>query len=277
MLKICISFDYDTPIGYNESYYIKHLPFDAEIVGTNKLLKILTDYNIKATFGIVAKILNKNDHHKKFADQIKIVHKAGHEICSHSYSHKYLPSLPKSILIDEIKLSKYILEDYLQSSISGFIPPFNRPMTFINKGALSISELLGLHGRGIAINTMGKIISLLKTCDYKWARVSFEPKIDQLIRSVLPKPRRLIQPFYYKSILTIPLHSTGFGSYTQNIISTNLGKNKIICIYAHPHQALNKNNNQNVSRLSQMLQMFDNERSEGLLDYIRMDEVVNYI
>ena len=70
MLKICISFDYDTPIGYNESYYIKHLPFDAEIVGTSKLLKILRDYNIKATFGIVAKILNKNDHHKKFADQI---------------------------------------------------------------------------------------------------------------------------------------------------------------------------------------------------------------
>ena len=69
MLKICISFDYDTPIGYNESYYIKHLPFDAEIVGTSKLLKILRDYNIKASFGIVAKILNKNDRYKKFADQ----------------------------------------------------------------------------------------------------------------------------------------------------------------------------------------------------------------
>ena len=162
MLKICISFDYDTPIGYNESYYIKHLPFDAEIVGTNKLLKILTDYNIKATFGIVAKILKKNDCYEKFADQIKTIHNVGHEICSHSYSHKYLPSLPKSVLIDEIKLSKYILEDYLQSSISGFIPPFNRPMTFINKGALSISELLGLHNRGFAINTMDKIISLLK-------------------------------------------------------------------------------------------------------------------
>jgi hypothetical protein len=277
VLKICISFDYDTPIGYNESFNIKHLSFDSEVIGTEKILEILNKFNIKVTFGIVAAILNKNNKFKIFSDQIMEIHKNGHEICSHSYSHKFLPSIKINSLIDEIESSKRIIEDFLQSNVIGFIPPFNRPMTFINKGALSVAEIFGLHGRGRAKNTMGKIISLLNTADYKWIRVSFEPKIDQILRILIPKPVKLIQPFYHKSILAIPLHSTGFGRHTQSIIGENLEKDKIICIYAHPHQASNKENDQNVESLTQMLHMFENERALGLIDYIRMDEVANYI
>ena len=98
-----------------------------------------------------------------------------------------------------------------------------------------------------------------------------------MIKLFIPNPRKLIQPFYYKSVLVIPLHSTGFGKNTQNIITENIGKNKIICIYSHPHQAFNRYNDQNTIHLAQMLQMFESQRAAGLLNYIRMDEVIKYV
>ena len=44
MLKVCISFDYDTPIGYKESFHIQNTSTFADIEGTEEILSIFIKY-----------------------------------------------------------------------------------------------------------------------------------------------------------------------------------------------------------------------------------------
>tara|TARA_B100000029_G_C17570608_1_gene956475 strand:- start:249 stop:1082 length:834 start_codon:yes stop_codon:yes gene_type:complete len=273
MLKVSISFDYDTPIGYNESFNIKDIADFSEIEGTDKILNILNKYNIITTFGIVAKIIEHKKYREPFCRQIKNIYEEGHEICSHSYSHKFLPSLSLEDLQNEIILGKQVIENLINDPIIGFIPPFNRPMNYLRKGAISISEIFGLHKRGFGKNSLGKVLRILNENEFLWCRVSFKSKFRQLKNILLSSNEILYQPFYYRSILVIPLHSTGFGDKTTQLIESNLGKNKLICIYAHPHQALNKCNSQSAENMEKMIKKFQSARENGLLDYIAMKDI----
>ena len=107
--------------------------------------------------------------------------------------------------------------------------------------------------------------------------VSYESKINQIRKLFSSEYQNIIQPFHYNSLVVIPVHSTGFGENTQKLINSYLGKNVIISVYAHPHQAFNQDNCQNADCLLTMIEMFEDNRRKGLLSYIKMDEVINYI
>jgi len=277
MLKVAISFDYDTPIGYRESFNIKDISEYAEIEGAEEIITILKKFDIKATFGVVAKILDDDKYKEVFYKQIIQINELGHEVCSHSYSHKFLPSLTMDQLIDEIRLGKKVIEECVKTKVIGFIPPFNRPMNFPQKGAFSISEILGLHGRGRGKHNLGNVLKILEQNGYKWSRVSYESKINQVRKLFSSKIQGIIQPFSYNSLVVIPVHSTGFGVNTCKLIKSYLGENVIISIYAHPHQAFNQDNCQNTVNMQKMIEMFEDKRYKGLLKYIKMNEVINYI
>ena len=276
MLKVAISFDYDTPIGYKQSFNIQDLQDDAEIIGTNKLLGLLSQYEIKTTFGIVGKILIDKRYGNNFIDQILNIKEQGHEICSHSFSHKFLPSLSRSELIKEIKYGKDLIDEYIQTSIIGFILPFNRPMSFLSKGAISLSELFGIHGRGFGGNTLDIIIPILINNGYKWVRTSHKNKLRQII-NLLQGKEEPKQPFFHKSLNVIPLHCSGFGEDSIRLIQSKIGKDIIISVYAHPHQAANIGDKQSVFQFGKFLDVLIKSRDQGLIDFIRMNEVADYI
>ncbi|HIQ99921.1 MAG TPA: polysaccharide deacetylase family protein [Candidatus Scybalocola faecavium] len=58
---------------------------DGPCATTPKLLDVLDKYDVKATFFVTAQFMNKDD----LVAQIKEIHKRGHQVAVHSYSHEY--------------------------------------------------------------------------------------------------------------------------------------------------------------------------------------------
>ena len=53
------------------------------------------------------------------------LHKAGHEIASHTHTHRYLPYIPEADVIDELKRSKDLISENIATPVS-FVYPGNQ-------------------------------------------------------------------------------------------------------------------------------------------------------
>jgi hypothetical protein len=64
-------------------------------------------------------------------------------------------------LREDARASKQALEACIRRPIRGFIPPFNRPSHFAQKGAFSFSEQFGLQGRERGWQSVASLLSTL--------------------------------------------------------------------------------------------------------------------
>lgn len=85
-------------------------------LGLDRLLTLLWEFNVKATFFVVARDLESQ---QKTAVLRKVA-AAGHEIASHGLSHRYLSLLDEDQTRREIKESKEKIEAALGVKINGF-------------------------------------------------------------------------------------------------------------------------------------------------------------
>ncbi|KAI9275555.1 hypothetical protein BDA99DRAFT_495796 [Phascolomyces articulosus] len=83
---------------------------------TDKLLDILDEHNIKATFCVMG------SHVEKYPHIVKRAYEAGHHIASHTYSHPHLMSLTNEEIIYEMKATEKAIEDAI-----GIKPKYARP------------------------------------------------------------------------------------------------------------------------------------------------------
>jgi peptidoglycan/xylan/chitin deacetylase (PgdA/CDA1 family) len=91
---------------------------DVDIPGTtDKLLRLFDDYDTKVTFFIVTRLA------EEYPDLIRRISREGHEIASHTRSHRSLPELTQEELREEIAGSKEDLESIVDCSIQGFRAP----------------------------------------------------------------------------------------------------------------------------------------------------------
>lgn len=86
---------------------------------TPRLLKLLEEYDVKSTFFILGDRSFFSESNKK---TVKMVADAGHEIASHTYSHKNLKTLTLEQLTDEIVKARENLY-----ALTGEYPTFVRP------------------------------------------------------------------------------------------------------------------------------------------------------
>jgi len=112
-LVALISLNYNSSVAVFRTQSIKELPiycvdtpkkicaltFDAAwgAEDTDKLIKILEKYDAKATFFVVG------DWVKKFPEEVKRLHDAGHDVMNHSDTHKYMTKLDNASLIAEVE------------------------------------------------------------------------------------------------------------------------------------------------------------------------------
>jgi peptidoglycan/xylan/chitin deacetylase (PgdA/CDA1 family) len=273
MLRIAISFDYDSPAGYRESFHMRDFPANADYEGTGILLDVLQTHDVKVTFGIVGQAALPGTRWNHCPEQVRAIYHAGHEIASHSMNHRYIPPMRDQELIEEVATSKRALEECIGSSIQGFIPPFNRPSHFPGGGAYSISEVLGFDGRGRGRQSAGTMLRTLRAAGYGWSRVSFESKYYQIGRRLgVMSERAPVQPFVYKEMVAIPLHHTGFGKPASTLIRRWLHTDLILTIYGHPNQALSANG-QNANELDRLLSELRPLRDRGKLEINTMGEI----
>ncbi len=181
--------------------------------------------------------------------------------------HLFLPPLRRDELFEEAANSRRALEDCIGAAVRGFIPPFNRPMHFPQRRAFSVSEMLGLHGRGRGRQSVGSMLRTLGEAGYSWSRVSFEDKLARLRGGAKPE-----QPFVYGAVTAIPLHCTGFAEAARALVRRYIDTDMVINLYGHPSQALEERE-QGAGALDDFLEMFGDERRRGRLEILTLGEV----
>ena len=87
-------------------------PTDTVVRDTERILDILANRNVKATFFVVGNVA------AKFPSLVKSIADAGHEIGIHGYSHKQIFLLSMDEFRDEVKRAKSMLEDL--TSVGGW-------------------------------------------------------------------------------------------------------------------------------------------------------------
>ncbi|MDW7726654.1 MAG: polysaccharide deacetylase family protein [Candidatus Methanoperedens sp.] len=110
----------DLECYYSNEFLIKYLPKNLECGADDAsygLLKLLDKYNIKATFFVLGILA------EKYPDYIRMLYEAGHEIGSHSYSHKTLHKLGKDQFEEELSKSTDILRSITHEQPIGFRAP----------------------------------------------------------------------------------------------------------------------------------------------------------
>lgn len=81
---------------------------------TRRLLKILAEYHVKATFFVLGWIAEQHP------DLIRQIAREGHEIGSHGYAHKPIYDSTPQEFRDELRRSKHILESLSGQQVVGF-------------------------------------------------------------------------------------------------------------------------------------------------------------
>jgi peptidoglycan/xylan/chitin deacetylase (PgdA/CDA1 family) len=272
-VNLTISFDYDSPAGYRESFTLRDIAADSDYAGASALLNVLARHAARATFGVVGNAALEGAPPEHCADQIRALHAAGHEIASHSMLHRYIPSMTAAAFLDDARQSRLTLERCIGAPVCGFIPPFNRPMHFPGRGAFSVSETLGLHGRGRGRQSVSSILRLLSEAGYGWSRVSYQNKFAQAFRWLNPsREGKLQQPFLHHKMLAIPLHCTGFGDAALALVRRWMRSNLTLAIYAHPNQAF-ADNEQSAAALDSFLKEITADRAAGRIHLETMAEV----
>lgn len=230
--SIVLIWDFDGPIGQiNSSYpYNFHYGnFESEIKNVYYILDKLDEYKIKTCFAITGFSAEEGKFPYVFPELINKISSKGHEIASHSWRHEWFPVFTKDQIEKSLKRSKLILEraiDYSQDVV-GLVPPHNRPMTWLNKGAFSMGDRSAFSFGNLGDN--GNLIGLLKQNEYKWIRISYNNifhKLNILKKNITGKI------YKYDEILILENHYTGFDDKViSHILTTNYPS---YTISAHP-------------------------------------------
>jgi len=279
-MRVAISFDYDSPIGYRESFGKTHYDPASDLKGTEALLKVLAAHGVKTTFAVVGRVALPGNPPDHCQDQIREILAQGHEVASHSMHHRFLPSMRDRELVEDARASKQALEACIGAPIRGFIPPFNRPSHFPQKGAFSFSEQFGLQGRGRGRQSVASLFSTLGGLGFGWCRISYQNSFENLgVKLGFLRRSAPVQPFLFRGLVAVPLHSTGFGETSsallRRFLHTNADTDALIALYAHPNQALDHNlpNDESAALLDHFLTSFEKERREGKLRFETMAQV----
>ncbi len=273
MLRVALSFDYDSPAGYRQSFHMRSFPMNADQLGADELARVLDGEGVKATFGIVAVAALDGEAPEHCPDQIRRLHRAGHEIASHSLTHRYLPSATLAELRGELAESRRVLEACIGASVRGFIPPFNRPMHFPARLAFSPTEVFGLLGRGRGRQSLPTLLREAASAGFMWSRVSFSNKLHALekrlhLRKDTPRPNA----FKQGGLVAIPNAMTGFGAPAKDLVRSRLAHGGAIALSGHPNQAYS-DNDQHAKRLAELIAAFKVERDRGDLEFCTMAEL----
>ena len=230
--KIILIWDFDGAIGQINSSYpynFNFSNFELEINNVKDILSVMAEFDIKSCFAITGFSAEEGNYPYTFPDLIKEINLKGHEIASHSWRHEWLPIYKKKQIDKSLKRSKKSLENAIDGTqeILGFVPPHNRPMSWIQRGAFSVGDR-GLFPFFTLANNED-IIKLLKKNNYQWIRVSYKSIFTKFL---LLKRNITGKVFKYKNVLIFENHYTGFDAQVvEHILSTNY---KTYTISAHP-------------------------------------------
>ncbi len=274
--KLFFFWDYDTQWGGDRSRspggpkYWGHLEFE----NTERLLDIHAQYEIPACFAIVgaAALPGQRPYHDPA--QIRRIYTAGHEIASHTFYHEWIPGLSRRHLVESLRLSKDALEQCIGAPVVSFVPPYNQPFDYLQKGSFSLSERREAGRERLDLYNLCKILSETGYC---FSRVSYRSFFLRLA-DLLLKPRQIDYPTqaeYIAGITCIRLNTPGgFDATALLMLDRCVAKGGVTIVYGHPH-SLHVGNTQDESWLLPFLEKAHHLQKQELLHIALPRELIN--
>jgi polysaccharide deacetylase family protein (PEP-CTERM system associated) len=87
------------------------------VANTQRLLRLLEQHDAPATFFILGWVAHR------FPELVREIHRAGHEIGSHSYWHRLIYTLTPDEFRNDLRLSKSVLEDIIGEPVRAYRAP----------------------------------------------------------------------------------------------------------------------------------------------------------
>lgn len=251
----------------------EHSPMESDI---DLIIDLCAKYNIKSTHFIVGKLaIDKPQIVKKLSD-------AGHEIASHSFSHRMVSQLTKTEFEEDLILSKKVLEDISGKKVVGFRAP---SWSVNSANAQWFYEVLEKNNFKYSSSVYPAKTFLY---GYPEAKQSIHyPDFEEKKSKVLEIPQGVTSLFF---------KTTGFaggfylralpGFLLRNRINKYLQTNPALFIYMHPYEILQNYKLQNVPLSGRVIQKWHTgntfKKLESLLKihsnkFIRMDEYVDSV
>ncbi len=224
--KIFLIWDLDGGIGQINSTFPYNYNFQnlyRELEGVERTLDLLSPHKIKCTFAVTGFSGEEGIYPYTFPDLIRKIAEEGHEVASHSWRHEWIPLFKKEQIQRSLARSKQTLERVISKPVVGFVPPHNRPMSWLSRGAYSLGDR-GLYPF-FTMGDMDPVIKLTQQTGYEWIRIVHHPLWS---RKIL-KTGRI---YSYSGLKILENHYTGFDTKVIDYILNS--KDETHTISAHP-------------------------------------------
>jgi len=230
--KIIITWDFDGPIGQINATYpynFRYEDFELEMPMAEYALEKLAEYNLKTCFAITGFSAEKGVLPFNFPDFIAKIQEAGHEIASHNWKHEWVPLFKEDQIEKSFKRSKSALENAIngKQEVVGFVPPHNKPATWVRRGAYSLED------RGLwpffEMGDLENVYLTLKKSGYKWMRIAHNPIKYKFGLGSRSKTGKV---YAHNGLLILENHYTGFDKFVRDIIEES--SEEYFIISAHP-------------------------------------------
>ena len=275
MTKICLIWDFDSAIGQINSQYPYNYNYKnllTEIENVRRILTISESLDGKMVFAISGFSAEEGVFPYSIKELIVEIYQRGHEIASHSWKHEWFPFLDKSQILKSLTRSKKALESCIgvENTILGFIPPFNRPMSWYKKLSFSLGDKkIGYKYPG---SNLSSLLPLVSECGYKWIRITYNPILEKLFKidSIASLSRKWQ---YSDNIFCVHHNYCGFDRKALELIEKSIALKSNIIITGHPI-GLSLNGKENIRYFMNMVEKIKYFEDNNQLQLLTMQEIL---
>jgi peptidoglycan/xylan/chitin deacetylase (PgdA/CDA1 family) len=263
---LAVVWDFDTAVGQVNAtypYHFRRAPLEEELAAVAELRGMASRLGTPMTFATVG--LAAEDLSGPFGagDQLRALHEEGHEVASHSWRHEWLPHLTTQQLRRSLVRSKLALESAIGApgAVEGFVPPFNRPMTWLARGEVRPGDRWAVPPAAGA--TLDRLIPTVAGAGYRWIRAGYGRRWGRRVGD------RLWAPEQVGGCTNLPQHHNGFDGAAHDLLDEAVARRRLVVVAGHP-AGLARPAEENRDLVVALLEAAARRRDAGELDVVTM-------
>jgi len=265
---LAVVWDFDTAVGQVNATYPYHFrpaPLEEELAAVAELEQVSVRLGLTMTFATVGLAAEDLDGPFGAGDELRNVHAAGHEVASHSWRHEWLPHLTTQQVRRSLVRSKLALERRIGAprAVEGFVPPFNRPMTWLARGEVHPGDRWAVPPAAGA--TLDSLIPTVAGAGYRWIRAGYGRRWGRA------RGDRLWPPEQVGGCTNLPLHHNGFDRPAHDLLDEALARRRLVVLGGHP-AGLFRHGEEHRDLVVGLLEAAARRRDAGDLDVITMGQ-----
>jgi len=268
--KVAIVWDFDAAAGQLNAtfpYRWREETLFEELDCVREILRLAASHHLPMTFAITGFAAEEGVHPYHVPDLVREIARQGHEVASHSWRHEWLPSLTGEQLRRSLVRSKEALERCAgEGAVVGFVPPFNRPMTWIARGAVSFGDRPSVpFGPGA---DMGFLLRHIRSAGFRWCRVSSRSPIARRRRAPVPSARWPCRC----GVTCVPHAYCGFDSGARELVLKARASGAAVVLSGHP-RALTFGRSESRGELAELCDLLAALRDQGEIGVARVADL----